>query len=196
MVQMIGVLVLAMGLPRLFASIEHGGHLDNSVMVVGYVIMRIAMVFQWLRAGRQDPARYRACLTYAITISIAQLGWVALIFLDFLLGVTLILSCAPSCSSNWRVPSLPSTGTAARPGMPITSSSATDCSQSLRSARALWARLRRYRPWSRSRAGPSMRHWSASSAWLTFGKWWVYYILPAAQVLHAHRNRVFGWGYG
>src|SRR5919112_82534 len=30
MVQMVGVLVLAMGLPRLFASIEHGGHLDNS----------------------------------------------------------------------------------------------------------------------------------------------------------------------
>jgi hypothetical protein len=41
-----------------------------------------------------------------------------------------------------------------------------------------------------------MRHWSASPAWLTFGKWWVYYILPAAQVLHAHRDRVFGWGYG
>ena len=52
MVQMIGVLVLALGLPRMFASIEHGEHLDNSVMVLGYVIMRVAMVFQWLRAAR------------------------------------------------------------------------------------------------------------------------------------------------
>jgi low temperature requirement protein LtrA len=94
MVQMIGVLVLAIGLPRLFASIEHGGHLDNSVMVLGYVIMRVAMAFQWLRAAGQDPVRRRACLTYAFAISTAQIGWVALIFLDFSLGVTLILSCA------------------------------------------------------------------------------------------------------
>ena len=31
---------------------------------------------------------------------------------------------------------------------------------------------------------------------LTFGMWWVYYILPSAQVLHAHRDRSFVWGYG
>ena len=54
MVQMVGVLVLAIGLPRMFASIEHGQHLDNSVMVLGYVIMRLALVFQWLRAAKQD----------------------------------------------------------------------------------------------------------------------------------------------
>src|SRR5258705_13370071 len=50
MVQMIGVLVLAIWLPRMFASIERSGHLDNSIMVLGYVIMRVALVFQWLRA--------------------------------------------------------------------------------------------------------------------------------------------------
>ena len=38
MVQMIGVLVLAAGLPRMFASVERSGHVDNSVMVLGYVI--------------------------------------------------------------------------------------------------------------------------------------------------------------
>ena len=31
---------------------------------------------------------------------------------------------------------------------------------------------------------------------LTFGMWWVYYILPSARILHAHRNRAFIWGYG
>src|SRR5579864_1096410 len=76
MVQMIGVLVLAAGLPRLFSSLERSGHLDNSVMVLGYVIMRVALVFQWLRAAKDDPARRRVCLTYAATISIAQGGWV------------------------------------------------------------------------------------------------------------------------
>src|ERR1700723_2104764 len=77
MVQMIGVLVLAAGVPRMFVSIERSGHLDNSVMVFGYVIMRIALVFQWLRAAKDDPARRRVCLTYAATISVAQVGWVA-----------------------------------------------------------------------------------------------------------------------
>src|ERR1700710_509486 len=46
MIQMVGVLVLAIGLPRMFASIEHGVHLDNAIMVLGYVIMRVAMVCQ------------------------------------------------------------------------------------------------------------------------------------------------------
>jgi low temperature requirement protein LtrA len=76
MVQMIGVLVLAIGLPQVFASTEHGDRLDNSVMMLGYVIMRVALVFQWLRAARQDPARRRACLTYAAAVSIDQVGWV------------------------------------------------------------------------------------------------------------------------
>src|SRR5208282_569305 len=94
MVQMIGVLVLAIGLPRMFASLEHGDHLDNSVIVFGYVIMRLAMVFQWLRAARQDPARRRACLAYASAISIAQVGWVAQIFLDLPVWPTLAISGA------------------------------------------------------------------------------------------------------
>jgi low temperature requirement protein LtrA len=31
---------------------------------------------------------------------------------------------------------------------------------------------------------------------LTFGMWWVYYMLPSAEVLQVHRERSFGWGYG
>jgi low temperature requirement protein LtrA len=97
MVQMVGVLVLAIGLPRMFASIERGQHLDNSVMVLGYVIMRLALVFQWLRAAKQDPPRRRVCLTYAATISIAQVGWVVQIVVRLstpaaiLLGAVLVL---------------------------------------------------------------------------------------------------------
>jgi hypothetical protein len=30
---------------------------------------------------------------------------------------------------------------------------------------------------------------------LTFGIWWVYYMLPSAAILHAHRERSFVWGY-
>ena len=66
MLQMVGVIILALGLPQMYASIEHGDHVDNTVMVAGYVVMRIALVGQWLRAAKQDPDRRSACLTYAV----------------------------------------------------------------------------------------------------------------------------------
>jgi low temperature requirement protein LtrA len=52
--------------------------MDNGVMVAGYVVMRVAMVAQWARTARQDPGRRRAAMTYVVTITIAQAGWVAL----------------------------------------------------------------------------------------------------------------------
>ena len=61
MVQMVGVIVLALGLRQAFASIEEGDVLDNGVMVAGYVVMRVPMVFLWLRAARHDPPRRRGC---------------------------------------------------------------------------------------------------------------------------------------
>jgi low temperature requirement protein LtrA len=30
---------------------------------------------------------------------------------------------------------------------------------------------------------------------LTFGMWWIYWMLPSARVLEAHRDRSFVWGY-
>jgi hypothetical protein len=30
---------------------------------------------------------------------------------------------------------------------------------------------------------------------LTFGMWWVYFVVPAAHLLHAHRERSIGYGY-
>ena len=35
-----------------------------------------------------------------------------------------------------------------------------------------------------------------SGTGLTFGMWWVYFILPSAPVLARHRERKWAWGYG
>ena len=78
LLQMVGVLVLALGIADVFASIDEGAYVDNGVMVAGYVVMRVAMVAQWTRAARQDPARRRVAMTYVVTILVAQAGWVAL----------------------------------------------------------------------------------------------------------------------
>ena len=94
MVQMVGVLVLALGLPVMFSTIDEGTIVDNAVMVAGYVVMRVAMVFQWLRAARQDPDRRRACLTYATAISVAQVGWIALLVAHTSVLVTFVWAAA------------------------------------------------------------------------------------------------------
>jgi low temperature requirement protein LtrA len=91
MVQMAGVIILALGVPAMFASIEGGQHVDNRVMVAGYVVIRIAMVAQWLRAAAQDPTHRPACMTYAATVTVAQIGWVGLIFARTSLLVTFLL---------------------------------------------------------------------------------------------------------
>jgi low temperature requirement protein LtrA len=70
----------------MFHTIDEGRPLDNSVGVAGYVVMRVPMVFLWLRAAHQDPSRRRANLTYAVTIGVAQIGWVALVPAQLSLG--------------------------------------------------------------------------------------------------------------
>ena len=45
-------------------------------MVVGYIVMRIALVAQWLRAAREDPRRRAVALRFALGITLIQLGWV------------------------------------------------------------------------------------------------------------------------
>jgi low temperature requirement protein LtrA len=70
MVQMAGVLVLAAGVP---AAADDS---DYRTVAIGYLVMRIALVAQWLRAGAEDPAGRRTALRYAAGITIAQAGWV------------------------------------------------------------------------------------------------------------------------
>jgi low temperature requirement protein LtrA len=70
LVQIAGALVFAAGIPRLF-SVQ-----QSATAVAGYVIMRLAMVAQWLRAAANDPDRRSANLRYAIGIAVVQVGWV------------------------------------------------------------------------------------------------------------------------
>ncbi|MEV7521634.1 low temperature requirement protein A [Streptomyces sp. NPDC091371] len=75
LVQISGVLVYAAGLSRAFDEN------DWTVPVIGYVIMRVALTAQWLRAaaGERGAAR-SAALKYAAGLVICQAGWVALLF--------------------------------------------------------------------------------------------------------------------
>lgn len=195
MVQMIGVLVLALGIPSVFTSIEHGHHLDNRVMVLGYVIMRVAMIFQWLRAAKQDPERRATCLTYVKWIAIPQVGWIVLIFLNFSIGLTFAMTTIFTLMELLG-PVLAERKNGGTPWHP----------HHIAERYALIAIIALGEGVVGTVASLSAvidsQGWTLDTALvgiagtgLTFGMWWTYFMVPSAQVLHAKRTKSFVWGY-
>ncbi len=70
-VVMIGVLILAVGIPN-FAAGGRGG-----AVVAGYVVMRIGVLTMWLRVAHDDPPRRATAMTYVVGVGILQVLWVA-----------------------------------------------------------------------------------------------------------------------
>jgi low temperature requirement protein LtrA len=74
LVQIAGGLTVAAAVSSAFEG-------DFRLMVAGYVLMRLALVFQWLRAARSDPGCRPAALRYAIGIAAVQVLWVSYLWL-------------------------------------------------------------------------------------------------------------------
>ena len=200
MVQMIGVLVLALGLPPMFASIEHGEPLDNRMMVAGYVVMRVALLAQWLRAAIQDPARRSTALTYVFFIAVSQVGWVILTFLNtapawigipFAVVVVLLDVSGPVIAER--------RGDRRGRGSPWHAHHIAE-RYSLLAIIALGEGI--LGTIASVSAIVSTGEWTSEAVLLvvagtglTFAMWWVYFTLPSAQILHRRRDRSFGWGY-
>lgn len=196
LVQMIGVLVLATGLPPMFASLERGHRLNNSFMVLGYVIMRVPLVFQWLRAAKQDAGRRRACLTYAITIAVAQVGWVALIADNLSAGAAIILGGVLALVEFTG----PVLAERKKGGTPWHAHHIAE-RHSLFAIIALGEGV--VGTVAALSAVVAQQGWTVDAllvglagTGLIFGMWWVYFLLPSAQILHERRDRAFVWGYG
>jgi len=73
-VQLTGALIMAAGVP---AAFDEG---NFAIGTIGYVVMRLPLVAQWLRAARSDPARRACAYRYAIGVTACQMGWVGLLF--------------------------------------------------------------------------------------------------------------------
>ncbi len=75
LVQMAGVLVLAAGVRALMVDGDPG------VVVTGYVVMRLALVGQWLRVAVSSAQYRRTALRYAVGIVVVQALWCAALLL-------------------------------------------------------------------------------------------------------------------
>lgn len=195
MLQMVGVLVFALGLKPMFESVHGGDTLDNDVMVWGYVVMRVAMVFQWWRAGRHDAPRRAACRTYIVSILVAQLLWCGLALVDLPVGTTFALMVVPFLveiggpayaetrrgGTPWHAHHI-----AERYGLMVIITLGEGMIGTMVTLTSL----------SEDGLTWDVGLLALAGTALTFGVWWSYFVVPSADLLHAHRERSFGFGYG
>jgi low temperature requirement protein LtrA len=193
-VQMTGVLVLAAGVPRAFTDQDLG------VMTLGYVIMRLAIVSQWLRAANCHPEGRTCALRYAVGIALAQVGWVALLVMPeglalagFVVFAAVEMAIPLWAESANRTPWHPQ-HIAERYGLftiIVLGESVLAATIGVQTALDAESTL------------GDLATTVVGGLLLVFAMWWIYFDLPTARLVAGMRQRFdehlggpFAWGYG
>jgi low temperature requirement protein LtrA len=193
MLQMAGVLVLAAGVPAAFEDS------DFRVVTLGYLIMRIGLVAQWVRAGLEDLASRATAFRYAAGISVVQALWLLRLFLAeagalpgaslvpvFAVLVVLELAVPPwaerTRSTSWHAHHI-----AERYGLftiILLGESVLAASTGVTAA------------FEAGGLGGSFVTIAVGGLVLLFGLWWLYFLEPSGRGLADYRDRSYLWGYG
>jgi low temperature requirement protein LtrA len=189
-VQIIGVLILAAGVESAFSS----GNF--TVMTIGYVVMRVAMVAQWLRAASGDPAARPAALRYAACISILQVGWVLRLLLPAQAGLWAfyVLALGEMLVPAWAERAGNGAGTPWHPGhigeryglftLIVLGECIAAVTVAIHSASSLHG------------LSAGLVAVVIGAVLLVFSIWWWYFENPAEEGLRMSRQLSFLWGYG
>ena len=194
MVQMFGVALLALGISDVFASIEEGDRLDSNILVMGYVVMRSGLIAQWLRAYR-GAADHRAGIRTNITVLLlAQVGWVTAILIAPPLPVALTLAAV-----LFAVELAGPLAVSRRGGVPWHAHHVAErygllaiiaLGEGVVGTIGAISVLIDSAGWS-----PDATLLLVCGIGVTFGMWWIYFLLPSGEVLRVHRDRVGVWAY-
>ena len=183
-VQIAGVLLIAAGISQqsLFT------------VTLGFAVMRVGLVWLWLRAAREHVERRRTCLRYAFGLVMLQVLWQLRAYLispewstvTFWILASLELSVPIWSERAGNTPWHPH-HIAERYSL-FTIILLGECmvgaSNAINSALQMQG-------WSINQMVVSL-----SIVALIVALWWVYFLVPFAQVLHQRRERGFLWGYG
>ncbi|MFF6872025.1 low temperature requirement protein A [Streptomyces sp. NPDC012450] len=188
LVQIAGVLILAAGVSRAFE--EH----DFLVVYLGYAVMRLALVFQWLRAARHaaDPAERRMCRRYAGGVLLCQAGWLGLVLAPeparvwvfvvmALAELSVPLYAERAGTSAWHAHHI-----AERYGLftlIVLGETVAAATVAVKSGVV------------ENDALDELLPIAAGGLLLVFAAWWVYFVVPAHDRLTSSRQ-AFLWGYG
>jgi low temperature requirement protein LtrA len=187
MIQMGGVLLLAAGVQPAFEL------LDFRMAVAGYVIMRIALVAQWLRVAGSVPEYRDTALRFAIPIAALQLLWVARLglpeawALPAFIGLGIIELLVPLWAERRNMTPWHPHHIAERYGLftiIVLGESVLAATTAILAARSL--------------GGFSLDLAVVAIAGLVvlFACWWLYFLEPDAPRLAANRDLGYVWGYG
>ena len=190
-VQIVGVLILAAGVATAF------DHANFAVITIGYVVMRVAMVAQWLRAAAGDPAGRPVALRYAVGISICQVGWVARLFLPHEAGVVAfyLLALLEMLVPAWAENAGEGSGTPWHPGhineryglftLIVLGECIAATTIAIHEAGVV-----------HDESSASLAAVAAGAVLLVFSVWWWYFEHPSEEGLRMSRGTSFFWGYG
>ncbi|MEV6552733.1 low temperature requirement protein A [Streptomyces sp. NPDC051597] len=189
LVQITGVLILAAGVPRAFDDS------DFTVCVIGYIVMRLALTSQWLRAAHNaaDPGERLMALRYAAGLVVCQLGWVGLLFVPHgatrswvfavlaLAEIAVPMIAERDAQSTWHPHHI-----AERYGLfTLIVLGETVAAATVAVQEAL----------DEHEALGELLPLAGGGLLIVFAAWWIYFAVPIAGHLTSNRQ-AFAWGYG
>lgn len=199
MVQMVGVVVFSLGLPAMFHSIEEGEHLELRAMVIGYVVMRIAMLLQWWRAARESPPFHDVGMRNIRWTVLVQLGWIVVGFTHLTLAVAFV-AFAVLGAVELVLPLLAQGRAGGTPWHPHHVAERYGLFAIITLGEGVVGTVASSGDLLGGAAGTD---WSANAVavvvagvGLTFGMWWVYFTTPFGDILVHRRRRGYLFGYG
>jgi low temperature requirement protein LtrA len=187
LVQIAGVLVLAAGVSRAFD--DH----DFTVVWLGYLIMRLALAAQWLRAARSAAGAERTtALRYAAGVLLCQVGWLGLVVLPeparpwVFLVMALAELCVPVLAEKDFPTSWHPHHIAERYGLfTIIVLGETIAAATVAVKSGV----------DENDALGELLPIAAGGLLIVFSAWWIYFVVPAHGRLRSNRQ-AFLWGYG
>ena len=187
LIQISGVLVLAAGVSEAF-----GDH-DYTAVIVGYLIMRLALVGQWLRVARSSSGPERAmALRYAGGVLLCQVGWVGLVLLPedargwWFLVMAVLELCVPAYAERVHPTSWHPHHIAERYGLlTIIVLGETIAAATVAVKTGI----------DENDALDELLPIAAGGLLIIFSAWWIYFVVPIHGHLRSNRQ-AFLWGYG
>ncbi len=185
-IQIIGSLVIAAGIPLAFQK------QDFDVIIIGYLIMRLGLVTQWLRVAQNDPERKKTALYYALGIIVVQVGWLLFHFTPihftvylFLLLVIAELAVPILAEANNMTPWHPHhiSERYALLTIIVLGESIIGCFNAISDAI------------NHELVSTELIFLSIGGLLMMFTMWWAYFDYDIAEHLNG-RKRAFTWGYG
>jgi low temperature requirement protein LtrA len=186
MVQMVGVLVLASGIPAAF----HDG--DYATLVFGYFVMRFGLITQWARAAVSDPEHRRSAVRTIVGFGALQAGWVARLFVAEPWGVTVSLGLVvlelsvPLWAARAGDPGWNPGHIAERFGLFTI----------ILLGESVLAAMTGFQRAVADGLGVGLVLVALSAVVILFALWWLYYLQPSAEGLARRRRFSYVWAYG